>query len=227
MPEVNHPDSNEGRLRDIERRLKSVETAPRAEYTSVQSGKTRYLDENGDAVISIGKLGATQWGILIESVEGRQVFALGRGISAAPPAYVQMYTAQGAIVSTHGTPNPGTVSSTLAELWHGSFFATGPDVFITAVAFPGSGQTMSVSFTIQEEGGGMETTVHSQTGITVSSNVTETFAIPTACLVPGTGVDPLGRFFTLRAYAARTAGSTDTVDLAFRRSPSNANFIGV
>ncbi len=222
MGESSLPDTLLTRLDEIERQQRDLNQSAQTQYSSIREGALTILDGDGNAIIRLGKLSDTAYGIVVVSGENRQVFAAGPGISTAPPGIVPMVVSTSAIVG--GTSfRPGTNSASLTEIWKGEFFSVGPDVFWTVTIFPNAGN-MDFRVTIQEEGGGPEQTVWNETGTTANSVRSATFAIPTSCLVPATGTDVLGRFFLIRMLAKKNSGPA-SVDIAIQRHPLNASFI--
>ncbi len=221
MGEVSTEQTLLTQLAELERRVRDTEQSANTQYASIREGALTILDGDGNVVITLGKVATDKYGIVIYSLEGRQVFAAGPGLSPAPPDIVPMIAL--GQVSSAGTFRPGTTSGTLTELWRGHFFSTAPDIFWPIVVAP-NGSTMEIAVTIQQEGG-TEINVYSEAAITgATANRSGTFAIPTTCLVPGTGTDVLGRFFFFRYYARRTAGAT-TVDIGQQYPPTNAQFL--
>ncbi len=222
MGESSLPDTLLTRLDELERQMRDLNQSAQTQYSSIKDGSLRILNEAGETVIDIGKTSDTNFGIIIYSPEGRQIFSAGRGVSAAPPGIVPLVVGGSAVVS--GTSfRPGTTSASFTVIWTGTLFSIGPDVFWTVNIFPNSGN-MDFRVRILEQGGGTATNVYLDTAITANGNRNGTFAIPTACLVPATGTDPLGRFYTLTFEAKRNSGASP-VDIQPTSMPLNANFI--
>lgn len=185
-------------LDDLKKRVRDLEMAAR-----INSDRVRISTVDGY--------------MQIFSPEGRQVFAAGNLVSAAPPAYIGMTPTAIASVST--SFRPGTTSASYAEIWVGDFFAVGPDIFWQAWVFPNGGN-MDWKITIQEAATGIETDVFTEAGLTSNTTASGVFTIPTACLTPATDTGILGRFYRLRFLAKRNSGAAQ-VDIAMIGMPYN------
>ncbi len=223
MGETSLPDTLLTRLDELERQMRDLNQSAQTQYSSIKEGSLSILDAAGNTVIQVGKFGTSEYGIVIFTSEGRRVFAVGQGVlSAAPPGTVSMVVGTSAVVS--GTSfRPGTASASFVNLWTGQFFSIGPDVSWAVTIFPNAGN-MDFRVRIQEAGAGTPTNVYLDQNITVNGNRSASFAIPTACLIAGTGTDTIGRFFILTFEAKRNSGASP-VDVQPTRMPFNANFV--
>lgn len=79
MPGKTPPrDDSEERLKQIERRLRALETAPRAPDTSVEDGSITILDTSNKERAKFGKLGTNRYGLEIFDAEGDVRLLVGR-----------------------------------------------------------------------------------------------------------------------------------------------------
>jgi hypothetical protein len=208
--------TSQAQVDDLERRVRALESAPRAAFTAVNNGTFSVLDENGTLVCQMDQFGFIQF-----TPSGNEQVRIGK-LQEGPDRYgIRIRKDTGAIVfyvADTGDVLPDfrvpwvsfdifaeTDSAVYIDVYKHRFYsmANGIDYHIFAV--PNAGNTMDVRIRAQEVGGTL-VTVDEVTGITVNTNITGPFAIPASALISGT--DPVGREIEVRYEMRRTAGAS-------------------
>jgi hypothetical protein len=230
------PTTLESTLADLERRLQIMERTSRNALSSIRDGAltiqdaagnpvvvigkqadgtygVRSLDASGRTLVSLGQVPGGAHGIQVANVNGRVLFQVtSENGQAAPYAFVPAITGVNDVISGGASGfRPGTTNAAFTELWRADFYSVGPNVNYD-FSFWAAASSMDWRILAFEETTGTPTVVASGTETT---NVARqgTFSLPAACLIAGTGTDPVGRFMTLRLEAKKNSGAS-TVDVS-------------
>ena len=227
MPELPQMSTLVSLLADIDRRLRALETAPVANHMSVLDGSFQVLDAALNTIVFLGKFGSS-YGMMVSpppDTDGlqRPVFRVNTTSGVAWPwlPIPVMASPVGGGTMQVGFASLVTNSGTMTELYRGDFASTAGQVQYDLSLVLGGGVTSADwQLTCAEVGGGTPTVIASASAVTVGTQYAATVAIPSACLIPTTGVDPRGRSLTLR-LSARVAGGAGFVTIAPNSAPLN------
>lgn len=203
---TNPPQDLGTELEDIKRRLKALETAPRAAFTSIKEGTLEIRDDADNLLVELGKID-TVYGIRISSDTGQEILNINnvQGHDFPRMPVVLVPSPDGGGFFTTSKAAVVTTSTSWKELYRGDFSSVGTtiryDMIVQALT---AGATLDWRIMIAEVGGTL-TQAASGTGTSTASQVASTFSIPAACLISGT--DPRGRSMSIRVEAQRATGS--------------------
>lgn len=204
-------------LRDFERRLRNLETAPRAVATSVSAGAFSINDADGNELVRLGLLDdGGNYGIQVTNDQGGRVFRVTQNGMREPSWPLAITPAPTAPVGNGSTMRAGTTSATYTELWRADFYCTGYGISFDFYEFPNGGN-MDWRAMVYEVGGGSPAELFTRTGVTANAQYAAGLSIPTDGLaIPGS--DPIGKSLTMRIEARRNSGS-NSVDIGVNASP--------
>lgn len=218
-------------VNDFDRRLRALETAPRAGFTTLTSdGGIKILDKNGVRRMTLGATSeGSDVGIWLYDATGtnivaffgtdhdqgriqvfggadlREVLSVTDLYGFAKPQYTLVaWPEPQHTVDTAGRPT--TTSGSFDTLFNIDFVAIAANVSGQVFAAVPGGSTASVQVTIQRAGGGADTQMFLSTGITSNQFISFDVPIPVGALLPGEN-DVIGLSYRLKVKMARTAGA--------------------
>lgn len=216
-------------LNEMERRLRALETAPRAGYTTLTSNSgLSILDVNGVKRMVIGSTAdGGDVGIWLLNVAGEvvgffgtstdqgellvnagadnlPVLAITSDFGFSKPQYTLVaWPDPQKAVDAAGRPT--TVSGTDDTMFNIDFVAVAPNVTGQIFAVVPGGSTATVKVLLTRAGGGTAS-AHTFAGLTSSQFLSFDDPIPASTLLPGE-TDVVGHAFRLSLTMARTAGA--------------------
>lgn len=219
------------RFADYDRRLRALESAPRAPQTSLRGGRITFKPTDPDMEspsITVGAGAGDDAGLAMFDADGIQFFGAGsfsgRGVVVffAPNGGETLVVDDGIMIrplvscawqqdpsaGIDALGRPTTTSASYVMLWRTYLPCLSGGVATMFAAAPGAGNTMDVRIRAEVVAGGTGSgpqTVVEQLAITVTTDINGDWAIPDAVLIPA--ADPIGALLVLTLEARRTAGA--------------------
>lgn len=219
-------------LAEINRRLASLETAPRATNTSVRQGTFSILSATGAPLVILGVLPNGATGILVQNANGRALMDVDTVNGWGEPFFILPMVPSLSAVQSTVVPFAVTTSTSMTEVYLCDFWASGGKLVLNVWAYIDTATSMDWQITAQETASwvngnvsGTETTVASGTGVTTTTALNPGGGvgvdIPVGAISPGrSGTDPRGGVYRLR-FKARIAGGSGHASLAPLVNPFN------